>query len=281
VHGGNLYLWTPGSHPRRLTSGPDPKDWPQWSPDGKLIAFSMAPGWNGQGTCGMVCRFEIWVVHANGSGARQLTTDGEEGGVAPDACCTDQPSWSPDGRKLVFVREFGDSPSQLVLISVQAGKETPLNAFGVDPVWGRHGIAFSGRGGIHLYNPETRRAPLLVRTQIPQITLAWSPAGGELAAILTPASRQLPYQAPQKQRIAIYSSSGRRITSFNTPVRTGHTLACGVSWSPDGRNLLVTVSPITFDGAKNPYTSLYEVAATGKDWHAVSQRPSTCHTSWR
>ena len=50
-----------------------------WSPDGRSIAF-----WDD---------FSIYVVNADGSGLRRLTRNAFEG-----------PSWSPDGRKLIFVR---------------------------------------------------------------------------------------------------------------------------------------------------------------------------------
>ena len=52
---------------------------PVWSPHGRRIAF-----WD---------NFAIYVVNADGSGLRRLTRNAFEG-----------PSWSPDGRKLLFVR---------------------------------------------------------------------------------------------------------------------------------------------------------------------------------
>lgn len=280
-YGGNLYLWKPGGASRRLTSGSDPRDWPQWSPDGRRIAFTMAPGWNGQGACPSgSCTFEVWVMNADGSDQRRLTSDGEAGGAAPNACCTEEPSWSPNGRALVFVREFGSSPPELVVVSARGGKEKLLHATGDDPVWGRHGIAYAGPGGIRLLNLNTHRSRVLVRTPAPGLNLDWSPTGTRLAAIITPAQRVGGYP-PARQHISVYSYTGRKTASFSPPLPTARTQACGVSWSPDGKHLLVTVSTTRRQGMRTRYTNLYEVGTNGKNWLHLSQHPSTCRTSWR
>jgi Tol biopolymer transport system component len=53
----------------------------QWSPDGRQLAFT---GENGPVN-------QIWTIHPNGTGARQLT-DGADGSTSV------VPVWSPDGR---------------------------------------------------------------------------------------------------------------------------------------------------------------------------------------
>jgi Tol biopolymer transport system component len=85
---------------------------PEYSPDGSRIAYErFGPPWPSPP--------QVWVMNADGSDQRQLTTRG--GGW---------PSWSPDGRRIVFVRDDGtrDDPELGVLwiIDVETGKETQL-----------------------------------------------------------------------------------------------------------------------------------------------------------
>ncbi len=61
-----------------------------WSPDGRWIAFSMAS----KATGGL---FELYLMHPDGSGARQLTS-------GTDGLFSLHPTWSPDSGQLVFLR---------------------------------------------------------------------------------------------------------------------------------------------------------------------------------
>ena len=76
-----------GGNPRRLTSGAD--DWgATWSPDGKSIAYYSWSGVPGPGSS------QIWIMPADGSAPSQLTQS-----AAP----VREPSWSPDGSRIVFI----------------------------------------------------------------------------------------------------------------------------------------------------------------------------------
>lgn len=71
-----------GTNPNRLTFNNATDRHPRYSPDGTKIVFqSQAVGVP-----------QIWLMNADGTGLKQLTT---EGGFYP--------SWSPDGRKIVFI----------------------------------------------------------------------------------------------------------------------------------------------------------------------------------
>ena len=59
-----------------------------WSPDGKHIAFSSGDG--------------IWIVNANGTGLRPLTSNCTTNGRCTPAGSFDFPSWSPDGNKIAY-----------------------------------------------------------------------------------------------------------------------------------------------------------------------------------
>ena len=80
-----------GSNPRRLTNNPDRDFSPSWSPDGKRIAFVS----NRDGHVHIRGRltYEIYVMDANGENQQNLTNDPSN---------DRSPSWSPDGKRIVF-----------------------------------------------------------------------------------------------------------------------------------------------------------------------------------
>ncbi len=85
---------------------------PDWSPDGKRLAF--ASDRSGQ--------LEIWVVGADGEGLRQLT-----GGPGAKSW----PAWSPDGRSLLFVKAL-EGRESLWVLKAEGGGASPLAPFGAD-----------------------------------------------------------------------------------------------------------------------------------------------------
>lgn len=71
-----------------------------WSPQGNEILFAArVPDFHYRGT--------IWVVHSDGGGLRQIPIPGC-GGLRSDPTTIgcDNPSWSPDGQKIMFSRHF-------------------------------------------------------------------------------------------------------------------------------------------------------------------------------
>jgi TolB protein len=86
---GNYELFTMdplGGDVVRLTDSAQPEGEHAFSPSGKHVAFVRGEG----------AAAELWLMNADGSGARQLTHDRARDTV---------PSWSPDGRALVYASE--------------------------------------------------------------------------------------------------------------------------------------------------------------------------------
>lgn len=123
--GGAQQLYTmnaDGSNVQRISFGDGRYGTPVWSPRGDFIAFTKMSGG----------RFYIGVMHSDGSGERLLT----------ESYLDEGPSWSPNGRVIVFNRQFQGSrgregPSRLYSIDI-TGKNlreliTPMDAS--DPAW--------------------------------------------------------------------------------------------------------------------------------------------------
>jgi Tol biopolymer transport system component len=107
-----LYLQTvlePGL--RRVTPAPLSAQQPDWSPDGRRIAFSSH--------CCNPQNEEIWVTNAESSELRRLTNNG---GDYPTGSHDFQPSWSPEGNSIVFERDAPDfSSSSIFIIGADGG----------------------------------------------------------------------------------------------------------------------------------------------------------------
>jgi Tol biopolymer transport system component len=126
-----------GTGQRRLTGpGSATDDGPAWSSDGTAVYFSRG-GANGASS--------IFSIHEDGTGLHRLTAAHASG----YDICSDNPSPSPDGRRIAFVRTDADScahgtnmritaitpagrPSSLAF-RFPAGEYSPSSAY--DPAW--------------------------------------------------------------------------------------------------------------------------------------------------
>ena len=97
-------------------------DTPQFSPEGKWIAFSSERS----GTP------EIWVAGADGLNLRRLTFfDGQ---------CAGTPRWSPDGKRIVFDARPPASKPSICVVPASGGQPVRLtNIEGDVPSWSRDG----------------------------------------------------------------------------------------------------------------------------------------------
>ncbi|GMA41404.1 TolB family protein [Mobilicoccus caccae] len=123
-------LWvgsSSGGTLRRLTSDYDDIAQPDWSPDGKLIAYQGYREGN----------FDLWTIRPDGSGRRRLTS-----GPADHR----EPRWSPDGRYLAFSSDVRGSYG-IYTYDTRTGRiavVTQTDAEEYEPTWSPDGkrIAF-------------------------------------------------------------------------------------------------------------------------------------------
>ncbi len=107
-----------GSGQRRITFGQGRYSTPVWSPRGDLIAFTKATGGG----------FAIGVIRPDGSGERILTEGFHNEG----------PTWSPNGRVILFFRDGrGNGGPKLYSIDLTGYNERqlPTPSFASDPAW--------------------------------------------------------------------------------------------------------------------------------------------------
>ncbi len=144
-----------GTGLRNLTPGPGGGESLSWSPDGRKIGFRSLRDGSG----------EIYVVNVDGTGLRRLTrltrTPVSSGWTTLSA-----PAWSPDGRKILFVRVgWGDRlvNSEILVMNADGSRQRNLTrnpAPDGDPVWSPDGrkILFvskrDGYGEIYVMNAD-------------------------------------------------------------------------------------------------------------------------------
>src|SRR5947207_2613203 len=97
---------------------------PQFSPDGKKIAFTVTESFLAEGKTNA----EVYIADADGSNPKNVTNN---------AASDNHPRWSPDGKRLMFVssRSNGD---QIWLLPASGGDPVQLTDISTgagDPAW--------------------------------------------------------------------------------------------------------------------------------------------------
>jgi Tol biopolymer transport system component len=122
----DIYRFELGGSPTSLIESTFIEEHPQYSPDGRRIAFeSTQPSGD---------RSEIWLAHADGRSATQLTRGpGRWQGT---------PGWSPDGREVVFDSYAEDRQVDIWTIGVDGSGLRQIThdpAYDITPIWSRDG----------------------------------------------------------------------------------------------------------------------------------------------
>jgi Tol biopolymer transport system component len=102
---------------------------PNWSPDGTKIVFEMFPQVNGQFTA------NIATINSDGSGFTQLTFN------APGKGASSNPSWSPDGTKIVFRHCPSTSFCDLFTMNPDGSDVTQITKTAAGEFWPQWAVA--------------------------------------------------------------------------------------------------------------------------------------------
>jgi Tol biopolymer transport system component len=156
-----------------------------WSPDGRKLAFLIYRD------CAQSCG--LYVVRNDGSGLRNLTwklatVSGKDAGAVSDS------AWSPDGRKLAFVRlNAGLDRTPIYVVKADGSGLRNLTPKPVgaqaDPAWSPDGrrIAFvnerDGNSEVYVMNANGSGQRSLTRNPAFDADPAWSPDGRRIAFV--------------------------------------------------------------------------------------------------
>jgi TolB protein len=199
-----------GRHVRQLTFGHGIQEAPKWSPGGQWIAFDASPllpddpGF----------RTSIWIMRADGSGARQLTRDGFDV----------EPVFSPDGAQIAFGRITGVNPNGIAQEALYV-----MNTDGSD----LREIAPAYLGVAHPdWSPDGRWIAFTTEPGGPESILVVRPDGRGLRT-LRAATEALQFYKP------IWSPDGRQMLVGCNDLHTHIDKICVMS--ADGRQVKVVV----------------------------------------
>ncbi len=199
-----------------------------WTPDGRIVYTSRASGHS-----------EIWMMNADGSGQKQLTTNAKDNYI---------PTVTPDGRYIIFVSDrsgknhiwrmdiYGGNAKQLT--NGETREEDP--ACSPDSQWIFY--AASGPSQTNLWRVSIDGEGAVQLTEPPLFYYIFfvSPDGKQIVCNINDLSSR-------KYRVAILPIEGGKPTKFFDLPRSV-SLPSPVQWAPDGRALVYID---THDGVSN------------------------------
>jgi Tol biopolymer transport system component len=225
-----IYLMNPdGSHQRPITDNNADDFSPVWSPDHSQIVFESDRDDTQPRTCFPNCNYNLYIMNADGSGQRQLTS-------APGAEW--HASWSPDGKHLAYTAgDIGFIGGALYIMDMQTGQSTLLLGDGFKDVaadWSPEGtqLVFTsyreGTMDIYVMNADGTDIRKLYGTNLQEYGPEWSPDGNRILFYV--------FDLPAiKQDIYVMDADGSNVQNLTNTAKVVDEAA---RWSPDGSQIL-------------------------------------------
>ncbi len=231
-----------------LTSDTGNERFPSFSPDGTQVAFS----WNGPAQD----NYDIYVQVVGSGSPLRLTTD-----PANDL----RPVWSPDGRQIAFIRAT-DTTAAIYVVPPLGGRERRLMESArldvTSLAWGPKGqsLLFAesrpGVGALGLY-----QVFLGSGEKKPLTSPATTMNAGDVFPALSPDGETVAFARGTRARREIYlvplgGGEPRELTSQGG-------IASSMTWTPDGREIVYSWSPIWRGPGTESGALLRRIAAGG------------------
>jgi len=253
----NLFLLTSGGALRRLTSKKAEQTDPALSPSGTELAYVQAAS----ATC-VSCPSTIWIVNTDGSHIRGLTYPQPYN--SNPTLWDESPSWSPDGKQIVFSRE-SDFSYELFTIPNTGGTPRDLFVGGVSPAWGPTRIAY-------IVLPFERPGPVSLWTIKPNGSDATEVTSGFIESPAWSRDGDLAYlnQPPGGKPILVVMAGGA-MRQYSLPLAQ----ATSVSWSPDNKHLAVVAQ-----ARPQGKFDVYSIGADGSGLRRLTTNADALSATW-